>query len=107
LLAQFTAILKRSGYLNLKGPDIYFSTFPGSFVDRYVKVLARCQGKKNRQEGGEMGEVPAGEGEENRVFPFLLHGNTLYQFDPPGKFLNRKILIFFHQAPGQPIYTSH
>jgi hypothetical protein len=28
--------------------------------------------KKNRQEGGEMGEVPAGEGEENRVFPSLV-----------------------------------
>lgn len=28
--------------------------------------------KKNRQEGGEMGEVPAGEGEENLPFPTLI-----------------------------------
>jgi hypothetical protein len=28
------------------------------------------QDKKNRQEGGEMGEVPAGEGEEKSSFPF-------------------------------------
>jgi len=31
-----------------------------------TRLSGICQGKKNRQEGGEMGEVPAGEGEENR-----------------------------------------
>jgi hypothetical protein len=42
----------------------YLSIFLCLFRER--KSPGFCQGKKNRQEGGEMGEVPAGEGEENR-----------------------------------------
>jgi hypothetical protein len=40
------------------------------FLSPAVKRFRIYQGKKNRQEGGEMGEVPAGEGEEKSSFPF-------------------------------------
>jgi hypothetical protein len=37
-------------------------------IEAIIPVSDCVSAKKNRQEGGEMGEVPAGEGEENRVF---------------------------------------